>query len=176
MKDAKTAKSMLKTLEDVFERKNVFSRLHLKKKLLSLKCGPNDRLEDHFLKFDLLIRESKNSDTNKLEEIDKVCHLLLTMPDKFNTVITATETMNESKLTIDFVKSRLLDEELKLIKRKSETKSSDKISFKTTNFNCYKCGKYGHRSIRKHFILEDKDINVEVTNVGIFINVKEAHT
>lgn len=52
LKDASTAKEMMKILKNMFERNSTFSKLHLKRKLLSLKSGQNERLEDFLLKFE----------------------------------------------------------------------------------------------------------------------------
>lgn len=43
-----------------------------------------------------------------MNEIDKVCHLLLSLPEEFSPVITGLETVPEVKM--DFVRARLLDE------------------------------------------------------------------
>ena len=75
IKDANTAKEMLEILQKIFERKGTFSKLHLRRKLLSLKCGHNEKLEDFFLKFDSVIRELEDIDV-KMEESDKISHLL----------------------------------------------------------------------------------------------------
>ncbi|KAJ8877346.1 hypothetical protein PR048_021800 [Dryococelus australis] len=52
VKEARCTKDMLKSLEEVFERKSVFSQLYLKKKLLALKFKPKQKLEEHLLCFD----------------------------------------------------------------------------------------------------------------------------
>lgn len=141
IKKCSTAADMMKQLESVFERKSIFNKLYLRKKLLALKCVPTDKMQDHFLKFDTIITELESSGT-KIEECDKVCHLLLTLPSLYDTVITALETMSDEKeLTIDFVKSRLLDAELKL-KEKDTQPSSQESSF----LSCFKCGMQGHKS------------------------------
>ncbi|KAJ8894223.1 hypothetical protein PR048_006835 [Dryococelus australis] len=102
VKDARRTKYMLKSLKEVFERKTAFSKLYLKKKLLALKFKPKEKLEDHFLRFDGLVRDLENAGA-KMDDTDKICHLLLTMGDKFNTVITAIETMKQD-LTMEFFK------------------------------------------------------------------------
>lgn len=73
----------------------------------------NDNLQDHFLKFDTLIIKLESS-RSKLEEIDKVCHLLLTLPECFGNIETKIEAMSVDKdIILDFVKSSLLDVEIK---------------------------------------------------------------
>lgn len=97
-------------------------------------------MEDHFVIFDNIVRELESTGT-KLDEDDKVCHLLITIPEKYETVITAMETIAD-KLTLEFVKSRLLDAELKL-------KNDDEIDNNLdTSFSCFSCGKRGHKQFQ----------------------------
>ena len=74
IKDAKTAKEMFESLSKVYERRSIFSKLYLRKKLLSLTYKVSESLEEHFVKFDSLIRDLENCMNNKLSEDDKVCH------------------------------------------------------------------------------------------------------
>lgn len=139
VKDAISANEMVKSLRTIFERKSVFNKLYLRKKLLTIKLG-NNRMEDHFVIFDNIVRELESTGT-KLDEDDKVCHLLITIPEKYETVITAMETIAD-KLTLEFVKSRLLDAELKL-------KNDDEIDNNLdTSFSCFSCGKRGHKQFQ----------------------------
>lgn len=57
-----------------------------------------------------------------MDKTDKVCHLLLSLHEDYDSVITATETINNIKVTMDFVKAGLLDEKLR-IKEKSISKN-----------------------------------------------------
>lgn len=143
IKDSKTVKEMVKALEDVFQRRSVFTKLTLKKKLLTLKHKKNQKLEDHFHTFDTLIRELESIES-KVEESDKVCHLLLSLNEEYEAVITAIETLN-TDVTMDFVKSRLLDEELKIKNKRGINESASEVSFKMNTYTCYKCGKVGHK-------------------------------
>ena len=68
----------------------------LKRKLLSLKCGQHEKLEDFFLKYYTIITDLRNVDS-KMDESDKICHLLLAMHEKYNAVITAIETVTISR-------------------------------------------------------------------------------
>ncbi|CAH2108821.1 unnamed protein product [Euphydryas editha] len=142
IKKCQTAAEMMKRLEEVFERKSVFNQLYLRKQLLSMKATSCEKLQDHFLKFDNII-SSLESTGATLKDNDKVCHLLLTLPSEYDTVITTLETI-DTVLTVDFVKSRLLDAELKLKGIKSTSVENDQYSFMT----CYKCGRRGHKSFQ----------------------------
>ena len=125
-------------------------------------------LESHFLKFDELVWELRSTGA-ALEETDVVCHLM-TMPAEYEVVATALETLSSEKLTIAFVKNRLLDEESKQKETESGSGSTMQLStafvapsgrgnFKkfdgrnnasngnerSFKYNCYKCGKSGHK-------------------------------
>ncbi|KAK9875295.1 hypothetical protein WA026_007692 [Henosepilachna vigintioctopunctata] len=69
----------------------------------------------------------------------------LSSNDDYDNVITAIGTLN-TEVTMDFVESRLLDEELKI-----KSKNTDKITkqneivFKSNYYVCYKCGQSGHK-------------------------------
>lgn len=146
VKDEETAKGMMRKLENTFQRKSIFNKLSLKKKLLTMKLQRGEKLDDHFLKFDTVMRELENSGS-KTEESDKICHLLLTLSEEYEPVITAIETLN-TEVTMDFVKSRLLDEELKLKSKNVNVdvlyqyKHEEEASFKAMHptFSCFRCG------------------------------------
>lgn len=140
IKKSETALDMVMKLESIFERKSIFNKVHLKKQLLTLKASNSEKLQDHFLKFEILINDLEAAGS-KIENSDKVCHLLLTLGEEYDTVITSLETMCDDKdLSIEFVKSRLLDAEIKLKNKHSESHEQSAM------LTCYKCGKEGHKS------------------------------
>lgn len=164
VKDKECAHSLWCSLSAVFERKGVASQLILRKKLLTMKFDTErDTLTEHFLCFDKLVRDLKGTGAT-LEENDIVCHLLLTMPTEYDVVVTALETLSIEKLTISFVKNRLLDEESKRKseagKRKFDSNSTKVFASQSDSlkqygkrnhqkqgqhkFPCYRCGKLGH--------------------------------
>lgn len=61
-------------------------------------------------------------------------------------VITTIETFN-TEVTMEFVKLRLLDEEMKISTRNAKETTSNEVSFKAVKFTCYRCGKPEHKSI-----------------------------
>lgn len=143
MKDCKTAKEQIDALKGIFLRSSSFTKLSPWRKLLNLKTTTNEKLEDHFLKFDSIIRELKEQGT-ELNESDKVCHLLLSLPTKFDTVVTALETVSDVK--VDFVKARLLDEEMKVRTREENENKEFEIGLNTAvqPKKCYVCGSPQH--------------------------------
>ncbi|RVE44040.1 hypothetical protein evm_011338 [Chilo suppressalis] len=142
IKKCSTAKEMM----DQFERKSVFNKLFLRKKLISLKCG-NKSLQNHFFTFDKLVADLEATGCI-IDQSDKVCHLFLTLPEQYDTVITTLETMTEEKeLTLDFVKARLMDAEMK-INEHSKEKGNDYYNDTEFVITCYKCGKKGHKAFQ----------------------------
>ena len=143
VKDQKTAKEIFDSLVGTFERKSIASQLFLRKSILTLKCPEGGDMEEHLLRFDKLVRDLQSAGVT-MEKVDVICHLLLTMPPSFETLVTTLETMDVEKLTIEFVKSRILDEAKK--KTNSEVQHSDSVAmYSKAKLKCYKCGKLGHK-------------------------------
>ena len=147
VKDRNTPKEAWLSLCAAFERKGVSNRMFLRRQLLTLKMNDDDEdLAKHLLKFDKILRELKSVGA-KMEEEDIICQLLLSLPNTFDQVATALETMKPEDLTLEFVKGRLLDCE---IKRKTMTKtifqqdSVAMVGYHKKQIKCYWCGKNGH--------------------------------
>ncbi|CAK9797989.1 Copia protein, partial [Anthophora quadrimaculata] len=182
-----TAKEVLKGLDAIYERKSLATQLALRKKLLSLKLQGDTPLIKHFTIFDDLITELSAAGA-KLEETDKVSHLLLTLPASYDGVITAIETLSEDNLTVSFVKTRLLDHEVKLktgndctstkvlhIQTITKNKGLGHKSFfknqamkKSQNYNkkgpmikCHHCGRNGHKIKDCYYYKRNQQYNEE---------------
>jgi len=121
VKDATTAKAIWERLCSTFEPKSTSNKLLLLKKMLTLKFIEEEETMDNFLiRFDDLVRKAKVAGC-KLEEEMVACLLLLTLPESYNVVVTAIETLSDDKINVDFVRRRLLDE---VAKRESKVEST----------------------------------------------------
>lgn len=111
------AKNILDELMAVYERKSLATQIVLRKQLLLMKLG-NNSLLSHFSKFEGMMADLKAAGAN-VQDDDVICHLLLTLPSEYDGVITAIETLTDERITIPFVKNRLLEYEAKLKVNKS---------------------------------------------------------
>ena len=87
-----TAKDILHNLDSMYERKSLATQLALRKRLLSLKLQGDTPLIKHFTIFYDFITDLSSAGA-KLEDTDKLSHLLLTLPTIYDGVITAIETI-----------------------------------------------------------------------------------
>lgn len=129
VKDRATAHEIWTELRNTFERQGIAGQLLLRKELLSMKFNPGrENLETHFQRFDRITRDLRATGAI-LEDTDSVCHLLLTMPSEYDTIVTALETLSAEKLTLNFVKTRLRDEETKRQAKRSKVESQPQTAF-----------------------------------------------
>ncbi|KAG6446041.1 hypothetical protein O3G_MSEX004231 [Manduca sexta] len=143
VRECGTAMEMIENLRKMFETKSTLSKLYLRQKLLTLKHKPElNNLEDHFNTFDKIIRELEID--KKMDETDKVCHLLLSIDNSaYQPVITALEATN-MELTLEYVKRKLLDAELKYKNTSKLSPVQNECSFTGEVRKCFTCGDPKH--------------------------------
>lgn len=112
IKDKTTAYQIIESLRKTFVRASVASEIGIRKRMLMMKCAAKENLQEYFLRFDKILRELKacGGETN---DRMAVVSLLVTLPAKYDMVVTALETMGPTLLTMELVRSRLLDAESK---------------------------------------------------------------
>lgn len=152
VKDKANPKEAWSSMCATFERKGVSNRMSLRRELLSLKMKENENLESHLLKFNKILRNLKSVGA-KMEEEDVICQLLSSLPKTYESVVTALETMKAEELTMEFVKGRLLDCEIKMKLNAVTEERSEKtfeehptamVGYKSKVITCYLCGGKGH--------------------------------
>jgi len=155
IRDKQTAKAMWESLQAVFAKKSVVNQILVRKQLTKLRMKEGESIVAHLMAFDDLIRQLKMSGA-KLEESDMIAQLFVSLPEKFDPLVTALQNLENEKLTINTVKERLILEETKLNDRQNE-ETDDKTAFSGKKMwkskylrnkfqgKCFKCGKIGHK-------------------------------
>ena len=101
-----------KKLADQFEKKSWANKLALRRKLYSLKLKENGSVQNH-IKSMIEIFESLSVVGYVVEEEDRVVHILASLPESYQMLVTALEANSEVP-KLEVVTERLLHEEKKL--------------------------------------------------------------
>lgn len=115
-----TARQIFKQLDEIYERKSLATQLAVEKKLLSFKYKGNSSLVKYFVEFDEMVDELLAA-AAILNETIIIARLLLTLPNSYDSVVTAIKTLSDENLSLAFVKIRLLDYEIKLRNESEDT-------------------------------------------------------
>lgn len=157
-----------KKLADQFQRKTWANKLVLRRKLHSLRLRDGGSVQEHVRAMTELFNELSVVG-DQVEEDDRVVYLLASLPDSYNTLVTALEA-NEDVPKMEVVTERLLYEESKLKDRKDiRIKSEGALAIKRSwpsgtskGLRCYNCNKFGH--IQRHC---RENAQVERNNYGV---------
>ncbi len=137
-----------KKLEDQFQPKTWANKLHLRRKLYSLRLTPGTSVQEHCKRMIEMFNELAVLGDPVSEE-DRVVHLLASLPESFNMLVTALEA-NKDVPEMETVIERLMHEERKqteqcesgaeagLFVKKKGQKS------KAQGPMCFKCKGFGH--------------------------------
>lgn len=156
VKDKPTPKEAWASMCGNFERKGVLNRMFLRRKLLLLKLKENGNLVSHIHEFEKILRELKSAG-GKMEKEEEICQLLVSLPESFESVTAALENLQPEELTMELVKGRLLDHDIKKnsmnIEHRSEIKKAQNVfenqpsamtGCSKKEIVCFTCGKKGH--------------------------------
>ena len=133
-------------LADQFQKKTWANKLELRRKLYSLRLKGGDCVQEHIKAMTELF-DALSVVGDPVSEEDRVVHLLASLPESYNMLVTALEA-NAEVPKMELVTERLLHEERKLKDRKSTDVSSEKAMTAKQPFKkgpkCHHCGKFGH--------------------------------
>ena len=153
VRDKETAKEMWNSLKEAFASKSVVSQVLIRKQLATLRMQESDSVVAHLATFENLVQQLKLSGT-VMEESDMLAQLFLSLPEKFDPLVTALQNIEDGKLKFNMVKVRLIAEETKFSDRrigdvKVNTAFSGKKKFKKSvkfQGKCFRCQSFGHKA------------------------------
>ena len=138
-----------KTLSNQFQRKTWANKLVLRRKLHSMKLTADTSVQEHVKRMTEVFNELAVVGTD-LEEEDKVIYQFKSLPEAYDTLVTALEA-NKDVPTMEIVMECLLHEERKLLERKTTGSTTNHDKAMTTSHKkpkkgpkCYYCQKTGH--------------------------------
>ena len=152
--DPKDPQAVWTKLEEQFQRKTWANKLQLRRKLFALKLKEGESVNEH-IKTMSEIFAALSVIGDPVGEEDKVVHLLASLPDSYDMLVTALEAQSENVPKWELVTERIIHEELKLREkatsirtvddgRKALAASSQKFGKGTKSFKCHFCHKPGH--------------------------------
>ena len=136
-----------KKLGNQFEKKTWANKLELRRRLYSLRLKDGDPVQEH-VKNMTEVFDSLSVVGDPISEEDRVVHLLASLPDSYNVLVTALEA-SEDVPKMEIVTERLLHEERKLKDRADTTTNAEKAMNSRERsrrkvLRCHHCGKLGH--------------------------------
>ena len=135
-------------LADQFQKKTWATKLELRRKLHSLRLKDGDSIQDH-VRAMTEIFDGLSVAGDAVSEEDRVVHLLASLPDSYNMLVTALEA-NAEVPKMEVVTERLLHEERKLKNREDAAGADSESAMfagprsRRKGPKCYHCGKFGH--------------------------------
>ena len=146
----KTAALMWSTITDLFQRKTLLNKLTTRRKFYSAKMATNEKAIAFISRVRQLASDCKAMDVD-IDDKEIAMTVLCGLPDKYEHLIVAIDAVaTDENLTLDFVKSRLLQEEQRMLERGDVKASSDAAlvhnSGKSRRLSCVHCGRPGHPS------------------------------
>ncbi len=138
--------SVWKKLRDHFQKKTWVNKLELRRKLYSLRLKSGEPVQKHVKQMTEIFEELSVID-NPISDEDKVVHLLTSLPDSFNVLVTALEANSDSVPSLENVVERLLHEEQKMKGKESQDDERKVFTVRAKprrGVTCYYCKKPGH--------------------------------
>lgn len=124
VRDCDTALNMWNTIKDVFQRATLLNPLHFRRKFYSAKMEHNERVLACISRIRQLASDLRSMNVEELEQ-DIAMTPLSGLPQRFENLIVAIDTLSdESNMSVEFVNSRLIQEEMRMLERDGQTVNS----------------------------------------------------
>lgn len=94
-----STKGMCNSLQAAFSEKSFVSQLLLGNKLAKMRINEGDSVKSHIVAFENLLRQLKL-------ELDVLAQLFLTLPDKYDPLLTAIQNVDDEILSLNMVTER----------------------------------------------------------------------
>ena len=117
VRSAQNAKEAWNNLEKHFEEKSLSRKIFYRRKLYAARMEKGTQMIDH-INYVKTLSEHLETVGDAVAEKDLVIILISSLPEDYNFLITALETIAEEKLTWDYVRDRLLHEYEKMQREK----------------------------------------------------------
>ena len=134
-----------KKLSDQFQKKTWANKLGLRRRLYSLKLKEGESVQEHIRKMTEIFEELAVIG-DPVKEEDRVVHLLASLPESYNMLVTALEANSEVPQMV-VITEHLLHEESKHKDQEDSGRSHMKAMTVTRSkmeVRCYHCNKLGH--------------------------------
>lgn len=154
VRNAKSAKEAWDALQFHYEKPSLTNKLYLRKKMLSLRLEKNGDMQAHINSVVNTAEQLRSAGEN-VADADIMTTLLCSLHDGYDPLITALESRPDSDLTLEFVKSRLMHESVKIGRSFDESEKAFKAKkfergkqeFKKkekSQLRCFGCNGVGH--------------------------------
>lgn len=151
IRDAKTSKEAWNKLQAAYEDRGLTRRLRLLKKLFAIKLENHNTIESYITEI-MLISQKLGDISSPIDDEFLAVIMLSGLTTKYDSMVMAMETSKEDKLSTDYVKAKLLQEDEKdgkentvLYTSRGDWYNKEKEENRhRNNLRCFRCNKLGH--------------------------------
>ena len=163
VRSSKTAKEAWDNLEKHFQQKTLSKKIFYRRKLYSARMEKGQNMVEHINNIKTLAEHLEAID-DAIVEKDIVILLISSLPDEYNHLITALETLADTNLTWDYVRDRLIHESEKMKPDVATTNDALFTSRRSkSDLKCHYCQKKGH--FARDCYKKKKDMKTSSANV-----------
>ena len=177
VRSAKTSKEAWDNLASHFEEKSFSKKIFYRRKLYSARMNKGENMITH-INYVKTLSEHLEAVDDPIAEKDLVIILISSLPDEYNYLITALETIAGEKLTLNYVRDRLIHESDKIGSAQAGSNNSTKEALISSRgqdqkepmdlkkVKCHFCKRKGHfaRDCFKKKANQKKPPNAEFAN------------